>query len=75
MRRALKRVATEGKGVVLLLDTGNRVDLGSALDQILQSRSPSKVNVSASGAYLTVGTGSQMLRDLGVAKCAYSVHR
>ncbi|KAA0876298.1 bifunctional 3,4-dihydroxy-2-butanone-4-phosphate synthase/GTP cyclohydrolase II [Nitrincola tapanii] len=68
MRRALKRVATEGKGVVLLLDTGNRVDLGSALDQILQSRSPSKVNVSASGAYLTVGTGSQMLRDLGVGK-------
>lgn len=27
MRRALKKVADEGKGVVLLLDTGTRVDL------------------------------------------------
>ncbi|MBV0932343.1 bifunctional 3,4-dihydroxy-2-butanone-4-phosphate synthase/GTP cyclohydrolase II [Marinobacterium weihaiense] len=69
MRRALKRVAEEGKGVVLLLDSGRRVDLGDAIDSLLNAdRSRSKVNVSASGAYLTVGTGSQILRDLGVRK-------
>ncbi|MBA4503365.1 bifunctional 3,4-dihydroxy-2-butanone-4-phosphate synthase/GTP cyclohydrolase II [Marinobacterium marinum] len=69
MRRALKRVAEEGQGVVLLLDSGRRVDLGDAIDSLLnKDRTPSKVNVSASGAYLTVGTGSQILRDLGVRK-------
>ncbi|WP_151705101.1 bifunctional 3,4-dihydroxy-2-butanone-4-phosphate synthase/GTP cyclohydrolase II [Nitrincola alkalilacustris] len=69
MRRALRRVAEEGKGVVVLLDSGRRIDLGDAIDQILDGRkTPSKVNVSASGAYLTVGTGSQILRDLGVGK-------
>ncbi len=69
MRRALKRVADEGKGVVLLLDSGRRVDLGDAIDSLLNAgEKRSKVNVSASGAYLTVGTGSQILRDLGVRK-------
>ncbi|WP_409524673.1 bifunctional 3,4-dihydroxy-2-butanone-4-phosphate synthase/GTP cyclohydrolase II [Nitrincola sp. MINF-07-Sa-05] len=69
MRRALRRVAEEGKGVVVLLDSGRRIDLGDAIDQIMDGRkTPSKVNVSASGAYLTVGTGSQILRDLGVGK-------
>lgn len=68
MRKALKRVAEEGTGVVLLLDTGSRVDLGEALESVLAGKQKSKVNVSASGAYLTVGTGSQILRDLGVGK-------
>lgn len=71
MRRALRRVSEEGKGVVLLLDTGHRIDLGVAVDQLVNKqhqRVVSKVNVSASGAYLTVGTGSQILKDLGVSK-------
>ena len=68
MRKALAKVAKEGKGVVLLLDNAVRTDLGDALDIMLNGRQHSKVNVSASGAYLTVGTGSQILRDLGVGK-------
>ncbi len=68
MRKALARVAQEGKGVVLLLDTSGKIDLGDALQSMLTGRQRSKVNVSASGAYLTVGTGSQILRDLGVRK-------
>ncbi|MGB0466274.1 MAG: bifunctional 3,4-dihydroxy-2-butanone-4-phosphate synthase/GTP cyclohydrolase II [Pontibacterium sp.] len=68
VRKALQRVAEEGRGVVLLLDTGVRYDLGDALTNVLSGKQKSKVNVSASGAYLTVGTGSQMLRDLGVRK-------
>jgi len=69
MRRAMRRVAEEGKGVVLLIDSGTRIDLGDAIDSIANQRSGrSKVTVSASGAYLQVGTGSQILRDLGVGK-------
>jgi 3,4-dihydroxy 2-butanone 4-phosphate synthase/GTP cyclohydrolase II len=68
LRRALERIAAEGKGVALLLDSGSRIDLGDSISQITSGSKPSKVNVSASGAYLTVGTGSQILRDLGVGK-------
>ncbi|MDY6890153.1 MAG: bifunctional 3,4-dihydroxy-2-butanone-4-phosphate synthase/GTP cyclohydrolase II [Pseudomonadota bacterium] len=69
MRRALERVAREGKGVVVLIDRGSRVDLGEAIEALLDAdRAPSKVDFSASGAYMTVGTGSQILRDLGVHK-------
>ncbi len=68
VRKALQRVAEEGNGVVLLLDTGARIDLGDALESVLAGKKKSKVDVSSSGAYLTVGTGSQILRDLGVRK-------
>lgn len=69
MHRALERVAKEGKGVVLLLDNGQREDLGAALSRVLGRQPKTRpANVSASGAYLTVGTGSQILRDIGVGK-------
>lgn len=69
MRKALARVAKEGRGVVLLLDTGEHLDLGDALAQIGHSKSNrGNAKVSASGAYLQVGTGSQILRELGVRK-------
>ncbi len=68
LRRALERIAAEGKGVALLIDSGTRVDLGDSIRVMDKKARPSKVNVSASGAYLTVGTGSQILKDLGVGK-------
>lgn len=69
MRRALKRVSEEGKGVVLLLDSGHRIELGVAIDQMLKSsQHASTVDVSPTGVYLTVGTGSQILRDIGVGR-------
>jgi len=68
VRKALQKVAENGSGVVLLLDTGVRLDLGDALENVLAGKKKSKVDVSSSGAYLTVGTGSQILRDLGVRK-------
>ena len=68
-RKALERVAQEGKGAVLLLDTGERYDLGTALASVVNKPASGKpASISASGAYLTVGTGSQILRDLGVRK-------
>lgn len=69
MRKALARVAAEGKGVVILLDTDKRIDINDSLDMMLNKQEyKSKVNISASGAYLTIGTGSQILQDLGVGK-------
>ena len=60
---------TKARVWVLLIDKGTRVDLGEAIESLLNAdRTRSKVNVSASGAYMTVGTGSQILRDLGVHK-------
>jgi 3,4-dihydroxy 2-butanone 4-phosphate synthase/GTP cyclohydrolase II len=69
MHRAMERVAQEGKGVVLLLDNGQREDLGTALNRVMGKQPKTRAaNFSSSGAYLTVGTGSQILRDLGVGK-------
>jgi len=69
MRKALKKVSELGEGVVLLLDTGPKTDIGDALDQLLNpTQKVRQHNISASGSYLTVGTGSQILRDLGIRK-------
>jgi 3,4-dihydroxy 2-butanone 4-phosphate synthase/GTP cyclohydrolase II len=68
--KALAKVATEKNGVVLLLDNGQREDFSVALERLLAKSTsrPAPANYSSSGAYLTVGTGSQILRDLGVGK-------
>jgi 3,4-dihydroxy 2-butanone 4-phosphate synthase/GTP cyclohydrolase II len=68
--KALAKVASEGKGVVLLLDNGQKENFSVALERLLgkSTSRPAPANYSSSGAYLTVGTGSQILRDLGVGK-------
>ncbi|OUS37781.1 3,4-dihydroxy-2-butanone-4-phosphate synthase ['Osedax' symbiont bacterium Rs2_46_30_T18] len=70
VEKALEKVATEKNGVVLLLDNGQREDFAVALERITarQTCRPAPANYSSSGAYLTVGTGSQILRDLGIGK-------
>ncbi|NQZ30313.1 MAG: 3,4-dihydroxy-2-butanone-4-phosphate synthase [Oceanospirillaceae bacterium] len=67
---ALEKVASEDNGVVLLLDNDQKEDFSVALERLSAkaNRRPAATNYSASGAYLTVGTGSQILRDLGVGK-------
>lgn len=67
---ALQKVATEKNGVVLLLDDGKKEDFSVALERLLgkPTSRPAPANYSSSGAYLTVGTGSQILRDIGVGK-------
>lgn len=66
---AMDRVAAEGSGVVVLLDTpaGN-----SLLDELDRLQTPDKKkptwHVNRSGNYVTIGTGSQILRDLGIGK-------
>jgi len=70
IRRALQKVAEEGKGVVLLL--GNQSSSEAILDRIATLsgiREPGpKAQAQASRASRTVGIGSQILVELGVHK-------
>lgn len=65
---ALKRIAQEGKGVAVLLsgeDYGH--DLEQNLANVLTAGSEA-YQTNRGGNDLTIGTGSQILRDLGVGK-------
>ena len=65
---ALKKIAEGGRGVAVLLsgeDYGQ--DLGQNIANVLSDGSES-ASVNRSGNDLTIGTGSQILRDLGVSK-------
>ncbi len=66
---ALSLIAREGRGVVVLLDGERReFDLNQQIAALSQPRRTPTVKKAGSGAYLTIGTGSQILRDLGVGK-------
>lgn len=67
---AMHRVAEEGAGVVVLLDVQQAPDVLTELkmlqgDERANTRNP---NVDKYGTYTTIGTGSQILRELGVGK-------
>lgn len=64
--RALQRIAREGCGVAVLL-TGDEYaeDLDQSIDSVLDDNPPAGNRARTD---LTVGTGSQILRDLGVGK-------
>lgn len=66
--RAMARIAAEGRGVLVLLynpETTEQVEAG--IDGMLRSQ-PGKAQSAAEVAFLQVGTGSQILRDLGLKK-------
>lgn len=67
--KAMAKIAEEGKGVLVLLSAGQQENICDSMDQhfgrVRPQRSP---NTDSSGAFLTIGTGSQILRDLGVKK-------
>ncbi|MFP8965504.1 bifunctional 3,4-dihydroxy-2-butanone-4-phosphate synthase/GTP cyclohydrolase II [Pokkaliibacter sp. CJK22405] len=70
MRQALKSISEAGSGVAVLLAGQQCEDLGVALGELVN---PGKRRVASreggtSGVYQTVGTGSQILRALGVGK-------
>ena len=69
LHQALAKVAETDQGVVVILDSDETVDLGTALDRFSENQTRANSgNKGMSGAYLTIGTGSQILRDLGVGK-------
>ncbi|XKE44660.1 3,4-dihydroxy-2-butanone-4-phosphate synthase [Halomonas organivorans] len=67
---AIAEVARADQGVFVLLDDGRpRQDLQDLLDVFLERRRPPRTTDSdGAGNYLTIGTGSQILRDLGVGR-------
>ena len=68
LHHAMKRVASEGRGVIVLLNSGaDAYDLEERIRTYFNDRSRSQ-GAGSSGVYVTVGTGSQILRDLGVGK-------
>lgn len=69
LQRALAKVAEEGRGVVVLLNSAE--DSYNLEDRIHEffGEGPAKAGKGgSSGVYFTVGTGSQILRDTGVGK-------
>ncbi|GAA3971144.1 bifunctional 3,4-dihydroxy-2-butanone-4-phosphate synthase/GTP cyclohydrolase II [Allohahella marinimesophila] len=66
---ALEQVAATGKGVVVLLDTEQGEDnVVKRLDDFFAPPRAERKSPGQSGAYLTIGTGSQILRDLNIGK-------
>ncbi|MGP9468556.1 MULTISPECIES: bifunctional 3,4-dihydroxy-2-butanone-4-phosphate synthase/GTP cyclohydrolase II [Halomonas] len=68
--RALEEVASSSAGVLVLIDDGRpHQDLKDQLDVFLDRvRTPRTSESDGTGNYLTIGTGSQILRHLGVGK-------
>jgi 3,4-dihydroxy 2-butanone 4-phosphate synthase / GTP cyclohydrolase II len=69
LHRAMEKINQEGKGVVVIL--AGEENNSSILNQLesFSAEAESKVSAKASqGMFLNVGTGSQILRDLGVGK-------
>ncbi|MEQ6916097.1 bifunctional 3,4-dihydroxy-2-butanone-4-phosphate synthase/GTP cyclohydrolase II [Halomonas aquatica] len=68
--QALAEVSRAEQGVFVLLDDGRpRQDLHDLLEVFLERRRPPRTsNSDGAGNYLTIGTGSQILRHLGVGK-------
>ena len=64
----LERIAEEGQGVLVLLGQAEDRNLQGSIDAFFETAVPRQFNTDGSGAYLNVGTGSQILRDLGVGK-------
>ncbi|MBY5929815.1 3,4-dihydroxy-2-butanone-4-phosphate synthase [Halomonas sp. DP8Y7-3] len=68
--QALEEVARAEHGVFVLLDDmRSRQDLNDLLQVFLERRRTARGSAAdGSGNYLTIGTGSQVLRELGVGK-------
>ena len=68
LHHALEKVAEEGRGVVVLLNSAeDNYNLEDRIHEFFgeERKAASK---GSSGVYFTVGTGSQILRDIGVGK-------
>ena len=69
MNKAMQYVGEIGEGVVVLIDTVDKpTDMATRFASSLNPPNGKGADKSGSGTYLTVGTGSQILRDLGIRK-------
>ena len=69
LHKAMARINEEGKGVVVVLaDDKNGTDVLGQLEKIDELSEQPEKTPAPHGIYLNVGTGSQILRDVGVGK-------
>ncbi len=69
MAKALKTIADSEAGVLVLLNVGVREDMVSAVETFFGRQKPQpNSNIDSSGSYVTIGTGSQILKELGITK-------
>src|SRR5690606_31194822 len=64
-----QRIAREGTRAVVSVCAGGADDIDDSLDTFFRRAGPMRSpNKDSSGAFLTIGTGSQILRELGIKK-------
>ncbi|MDT8427430.1 MAG: bifunctional 3,4-dihydroxy-2-butanone-4-phosphate synthase/GTP cyclohydrolase II [Pseudomonadales bacterium] len=67
--RALQRIAREGEGVAVLISGDDYEDnIADSVADLIAGAKSRPVRRHPNGSDLTIGTGSQILRDLGVGK-------
>lgn len=67
--QALQKIAEDGRGALVYLSAGQPEQVDNTLDTLFGRARPSRSpNTDSSGAFLTIGTGSQILRELGIQK-------
>ena len=69
MSNALQKIAESESGALVMLNAGEKEDISTSVETFYGRQKPQRTtDVDSSGAYVTIGTGSQILRDLGVTK-------
>ncbi len=69
LHQAMKKVSEAGKGVIVMLANDDRqLNFAASLEKFHELTESSTPPSNPQGIYLNVGTGSQILRDLGVGK-------
>ncbi len=69
LSNALQAISDAEAGALVMLHAGEREDVGTSIETFFGRQKVLRTtDVDSSGAYVTIGTGSQILRDLGVSK-------
>ncbi|MCL6415062.1 3,4-dihydroxy-2-butanone-4-phosphate synthase [Aestuariirhabdus sp. Z084] len=68
LRNAMQRIAEEGNGVAVLLNSDDSLSMDQCLDAYFNPQQPRTPGRDGVGAYHTIGTGSQILREMGIGK-------
>ncbi len=67
--QALNKIAQAKTGVLVMLSAGEKENINTSLENYFNPNQPIRSsNTDNSGAFVTIGTGSQILRELGVGK-------
>jgi len=69
VNHSLQAISEANSGALIILNAGEREDIATNVETFFGRQKPQRTtDVDSSGAFVTIGTGSQILRDLGVTK-------